>query len=51
MSLRIFYHPHYSALTLPERHRFPWPSTRRCLNASSPSTIRWHRPPLPAVSR
>ena len=23
MSLRIFYHPHYSALTLPERHRFP----------------------------
>lgn len=23
MSLRIFYHPHYSALVLPERHRFP----------------------------
>lgn len=23
MSLRIFYHPHYSSLTLPERHRFP----------------------------
>lgn len=23
MSLRIFYHPLYSALTLPERHRFP----------------------------
>ena len=23
MSLRIFYHPHHSALTLPERHRFP----------------------------
>ena len=23
MSLRIFYHPYYSSLTLPERHRFP----------------------------
>ena len=23
MSLRIFYHPYYSALVLPERHRFP----------------------------
>lgn len=23
MSLRIFYHPHYSTLVLPERHRFP----------------------------
>ena len=23
MSLRIFYHPLYSSLTLPERHRFP----------------------------
>ena len=23
MSLRIFYHPLYSALTLPARHRFP----------------------------
>jgi acetoin utilization deacetylase AcuC-like enzyme len=23
MSLRIFYHPHYSSLTLPARHRFP----------------------------
>lgn len=23
MSLHIFYHPLYSSLTLPERHRFP----------------------------
>lgn len=45
MSLRIFYHPLYSALALPERHRFPLDKYQAA------SAIHWQRPSPPAAHR
>ena len=50
MSLRIFYHPCYP----PDAARaspLPLAKYQALFERLASSTIRWHRPPLPAVSR